>query len=1085
MVWVRRHILLAIATLIVFIASLACVWPDARKAFAQIFVPTGCYNHTTSVLGVLLTPCPTPSPPPTPPPPTPTPSPTATPTPPPPTPTPSPTPTPTPTPSPTPTPVPTGLGLVQTASLALPTVAQTSMVPVLAATPAAGTLMLACATTKNGATISTPAGYNVLMAAVNGTFTFYEFWKYAGPTEPASLTLTASASDFVGAALRNYRGVNPTNPFSNVGLYSQSPTQLTPASMTLTPWISGTMPVSCFTANSKMGVTAHTAGTTEDYTGYSSAQSGNGIVSPFNATEGQTGTVSVTATPVPVTHTASWNVTSGNGPVGLSGLVFLAPVGTVSPVSLGYVSTITGTGFTANCGIVNFGSYGCFNVTTTGATISGTPAVGSFFQAFGTVNAPTVTANHVDFNVSPFAGSPTPPPTVYTSVALSQLGSSGAFYPLSDNPQTSGVLIDLGPNHLNGLYGTGALTGNVDAQAQTIVTGDTFSVAFPGGPWLAKIPAKVTGTNAALQCTTQCAINLWAMAPSAVQLYGTLASLGQNTGGVANTQPFFLGIDNTTTQAVYLITTTTGTYFVESTINLAPLTIYNLAGEYTGTAIQLYINGTLNATAPANGTITGYATSTNFAIGAQPTSDIQPLNAWGGSIQNVYLSTVAQTPTQISALYAVGQGAPVPTPAPTATPIVGSCPAVPTLTNGLEYATPFTPYGCSASPTPWTQLIPTAPTVATWSATLIGHQFASGNSGTSPITIWPGVSDFGYSIYYASATDALVTVTCSGGGGAGGCNNTDNGGFSALSQSGTCTGISSCTFHIRFPAGLRFPLSNGDTRVSVVQPNGTQIDFYCFGCNQTGTKVGSGAGGNWQTGDTVSMLAADNCGNWTTSSGWINANNGNVGAAGACGWAGAVTSNEIIAGYIPHAIAATYVCQGLPTGSTVVFPALGGATQICTNGTNGVGFGPPLGGRLWYANQCNATHGPVTTANFPNGLPGSGYSGWELAILCAYNQHGSYFTDNGSGGAQISGGVSIFPSGGEMFFAYGNDPWSRTVATYGWFTQSNSGVTGVLGPRYYGVSGQSTWTPPGFTNAYFQANFKWLDPCEAHVPRTC
>jgi hypothetical protein len=86
-----------------------------------------------------------------------------------------------------------------------------------------------------------------------------------------------------------------------------------------------------------------------------------------------------------------------------------SPSPSPSPVFLGYVSDITSYGFNANCDIVNFGALGCVPVTTTGATTTGTLAVGAYFQVFGTVQAPNVTASHVDFSLTPFPGSPTPP----------------------------------------------------------------------------------------------------------------------------------------------------------------------------------------------------------------------------------------------------------------------------------------------------------------------------------------------------------------------------------------------------------------------------------------------------------------------------------------------------------------------------------------------------------------------------------------------------------------------------------------------------------------------------------------------------
>ena len=105
-----------------------------------------------------------------------------------------------------------------------------------------------------------------------------------------------------------------------------------------------------------------------------------------------------------------------------------APSGT--PSYTGVVSGIglSGTsGFTANCGHVNFGGYGCIPVTTTNATIVGSIAVGAYFEVWGTVVPPNVTATYVVFSPTPFP-SPSPSPTPVAGCAGAPALGNGVEY---------------------------------------------------------------------------------------------------------------------------------------------------------------------------------------------------------------------------------------------------------------------------------------------------------------------------------------------------------------------------------------------------------------------------------------------------------------------------------------------------------------------------------------------------------------------------------------------------------------------------------------------------------------------------------
>lgn len=97
-----------------------------------------------------------------------------------------------------------------------------------------------------------------------------------------------------------------------------------------------------------------------------------------------------------------------------------AYTGTVSGIGLGSAQ-----GFTANCNNHNnFGEgYSCIPVTTTGATIVGSETVGAYFELWGTVNPPNVTATYVIFSATPF---PSPTPSVSPSVSPKPTASPSA-----------------------------------------------------------------------------------------------------------------------------------------------------------------------------------------------------------------------------------------------------------------------------------------------------------------------------------------------------------------------------------------------------------------------------------------------------------------------------------------------------------------------------------------------------------------------------------------------------------------------------------------------------------------------------------
>lgn len=343
------------------------------------------------------------------------------------------------------------------------------------------------------------------------------------------------------------------------------------------------------------------------------------------------------------------------------------------------------------------------------------------------------------------------------------------------------------------------------------------------------------------------------------------------------------------------------------------------------------------------------------------------------------------------------------------------CPVV-QLENGRDYPASWTPYNCATSI--WNQRVSEHPVIAPYSRAVIATEFANGN--TSPVRgNEAGQWDYAHPVYFASHNDPVVKLRCTRY-----CNHVENGGIPAFMQ---------------IPAVAR-PAGGDDAHLAVVQPDGTEIDFWA---TTQPTKP-------WERGDTIEAQAIVNCGNFTSGLGTVIIGPAAT-AGGACLGAGVLRASELADGRINHALFLTIQCA---TGT--VYPAYPGAsTGQCKNGS-----GPPLGGRLWY-DVSDAS----TNAN-PRLKP------WEKAILNALHDYGGYVED-ASGGNGVSGIGFLSESGEESFAFHQPDPYQRLIAQ-GWQAIR---VSGSLGLRYIGAA---PWNPPDVDCV---AHMHWLAPCSAR--RTC
>jgi hypothetical protein len=397
-----------IAALIVCVAS-----SFAAIGGAQTVIPSGCYNVSTNATSATFYAMVCPTPPPTP----------------------APTPTPAATPS-----IAQGVGSV-------PSSEGSSCIVTWPSAPPAGHIIELAGYIASGRTYTTPTGYTLLDSdVVSGALSLYTWYKVAGSSEPTAVTLTASGSDGISCG-----GVDVGNVSAILShaIASISGTTMPNASVT-TSATGAYLPVAFFVANTAAGVTAHATGWTEIFSGYASSVNGNGFNYPYNALEFQSGPYQSASS---ATASATWNVTSGNGPISIGQITLFVPLANApspapsgstspspspSPAPSGTPMTISGPvtnldsangGFDTCPATPIFSGYGCTPVNVTNATVSGTLAVGSTFTATGYGVPPLFTATSIVYTAAP-----TPAPTgtgTYLGMA------NAADYPTTFTPYAS------------------------------------------------------------------------------------------------------------------------------------------------------------------------------------------------------------------------------------------------------------------------------------------------------------------------------------------------------------------------------------------------------------------------------------------------------------------------------------------------------------------------------------------------------------------------------------------------------------------------------------------------------------------------
>ena len=243
---------------------------------------------------------------------------------------------------------------------------------------------------------------------------------------------------------------------------------------------------------------------------------------------------------------------------------------------------------------------------------------------------------------------------------------------------TTTVLTDSGTQHLNGTYGTRVGLGGI---ALTSDTGSQSAV-FSGAPAGSNIPQN-TATVAAIApfaaATTTLTVEAW-IEPGT--LNGTnhfvpIVSFGREVQG----QAWVLQISPQSTLNFWMKTTggSTPSFEAKGDSQLASGQAYHVVATYDGSNLRLYVDGNLEATTPASGSInySGIQPQTALAIGGALGST-EPIFA--GSISDVAVYGTTLSATTIQQHYSVGQ-----IPAPIFTPNYGAYPALVAASKPIAY----------------------------------------------------------------------------------------------------------------------------------------------------------------------------------------------------------------------------------------------------------------------------------------------------------------------------------------------------------------------------------------------------------------
>ena len=234
-----------------------------------------------------------------------------------------------------------------------------------------------------------------------------------------------------------------------------------------------------------------------------------------------------------------------------------------------------------------------------------------------------------------------------------------AYYRLGDS---SNVLTDASGHALNGTYGANVRRGSASLTSATTDLAATFPGAAPGSDDTPDVASVIK--NAAFETpTTGFSVEAW-IAPSALNTtnsYQPIASYGREIQGEA-----WVIQENPQAYANFYVKTSGGSassYSINGISKLAPGNTYHIIGTYDGSMLRLYVNGALEASVAASGSInfSGIQPQWGLGIGGALGSN---LAAFSGVIDDVSIYAKALSSTQVANHYLIGNAIPLLTETP-------------------------------------------------------------------------------------------------------------------------------------------------------------------------------------------------------------------------------------------------------------------------------------------------------------------------------------------------------------------------------------------------------------------------------------
>ncbi len=394
-------------------------------------------------------------------------------------------------------------------------------------------------------------------------------------------------------------------------------------------------------------------------------------------------------------------------------------------------------------------------------------------------------------------------------------------------------------------------------------------------------------------------------------------------------------------------------------------------------------------------------------------------------------------------------------------------------TNGVAWPYTFHPY---ASNSIFNHQLtnPDNPQVYSQSSQMIANAFYGGCNGGMcshgfRYIPWGSGNEGGHPVVFASSTDPLVNLAC--------LYDAGNGNNAWGTTPAQCWNLPIGT-QIRIPVKAR-PASGPDHHLAVVEPDGTEYDFWAVSKNQSQSTTASWytttqATTDWVANDTLDFMGGGTC-NFYTGNGI--SQGGAATAGGLCMGAGYITTNELQNKTFNHAL---YATSGCADPNTFLYPA----RTVASRCDSAHGYSGPLPvipvGALLHVKDTVAQINAMSIGPF------------DKAVLIAMHNYGMYLIDTNNGygaGAAIPNPPADTGSPGAQFVPFGTaDPNPTVMSNLGWAADNipNNcstwpasgcpGNPGIMAEYRYADSG---WNP--FPDGW-QNHLEILDPCNAQQP---